>query len=77
LFPTIGPSSGSPSSPGSPAGTAKTAGPYRATAAADILPLNTRQVGSQVAGLIVLVIGIILVFARISLRKPRTSQGKE
>jgi hypothetical protein len=38
---------------------------------ADILPLNSRQLGSQIAGLVVLAIGIVIAVARISLRKPR------
>jgi hypothetical protein len=51
--------------------------PYRATSVADILPLNSGQLSGQAAGLIVLGIGIILFFARISLRKPKASQHKE
>jgi hypothetical protein len=39
---------------------------------ADILPLNSRQLGSQVAGLVVLGLGIIIALARVSLRKPKT-----
>lgn len=44
---------------------------------ADVLPLNPGQLSAQVAGLIVLGLGIILVFARISLRKPRSSESKD
>jgi hypothetical protein len=77
LFPTINPSSSS-STPGTTSHGGKAAHkPYRATTVADILPLNQGQISGQVAGLIVLGIGIILVFARISLRKPRTSGGKD
>lgn len=72
LFPTIGPSTGS--SGGSQGKAAHK--PYKATTVADILPLNTGQISGQVAGLIVLGIGIVLVFARISLRKPRSSENK-
>jgi hypothetical protein len=72
-FPTISPST-SPSGPaGSPTATAHAR--YHPTTVADILPLNTRQVGSQLAGLIVLAIGIAIAVVRVSLRKPR-AQGK-
>jgi hypothetical protein len=74
LFPTINPSSGAAGT-GSGAH-AKAHKPYKATTVADVLPLNTGQISGQVAGLIVLGLGIILVFARISLRKPR-SEGKQ
>jgi hypothetical protein len=43
---------------------------------ADVLPLNGGLVGSQIAGLIVLAIGIIVAVARVSLRKPRSSAEK-
>ena len=73
LFPTISPST-SPSGPaGSP--TATPHARYHPTTVADILPLNTRQVGSQLVGLIVLAIGIAIAVVRVSLRKPR-AQGK-
>ena len=74
LFPTIGPSSSSPS-PGTQGKSSHK--PYKATTVADILPLNTGQISGQLAGLIVLALGIVLVFARISLRKPRSSDSKE
>lgn len=70
LFPTITPSSATPSS--SSGAHSEANKPYKATTAADVLPLNTGQISGQVAGLIVLGLGIILVFARISLRKPRS-----
>jgi hypothetical protein len=41
------------------------------------LPLNSGQLSGQAAGLIVLGIGIILVFARISLRRARPAEGKD
>ena len=70
LFPTIGPSSSpSPSSHGSKS----LSGPYKPTTVADVLPLNTSQVGSQVAGLVVLAIGIVIAVARVSLRKPKAA----
>jgi hypothetical protein len=74
LFPTINPSPGASGSGAGFPGT-KAHAPYRARTVADILPLNTRQLGSQVAGLVVLAIGIVIAVARVSLRKPRT-QGK-
>jgi hypothetical protein len=76
LFPTITPST--PSTSGTTGGShAKAAKPYKATTVADVLPLNTGQLSGQVAGLIVLGLGIILVFARISLRKPRSTEPKQ
>lgn len=78
LFPTIGPSSSTPSS-GTVQGNSRTRvhTPYRARTVADILPLNSGQLSGQAAGLIVLGIGIILVFARISLRRARPAEGKD
>jgi Domain of unknown function DUF11 len=70
LFPTINPSTGS--IPGTSGSNGKTHKPYKASTVADVLPLNTGQISGQVAGLIVLGLGIMLVFARISLRKPRS-----
>ena len=68
-FPAINP--GPSSVPGTPARSVKPArGPYRPSAAANILPLNGGQVGAQVAGLIVLVLGVALVIVRVSLRRP-------
>jgi hypothetical protein len=77
LFPTIEPSSGTPGTGGTPGSGIKTHKPYRASTVADILPLNSGQLSGQAAGLIVLGIGIILVFARISLHKPRSTEGKD
>jgi hypothetical protein len=75
LFPTISPSSSA--TPGTAGSTSsKTQRPYRATTVADVLPLNPDQLSTQVAALVVLGIGIILVFARISLRRPKSSETK-
>src|SRR5487761_1492676 len=72
LFPTIAPSSGSSSAPvGAHSGKAAHT-PYHPRTVADILPLNKSQLGSQVAGLVVLALGVIIAIARVSLRKPRT-----
>jgi hypothetical protein len=71
LFPTI--------NPGAKKGSHSKAlsGPYKPSTVADVLPLNTSQVGSQVAGLVVLAIGIIIAIARVSLRKPKPTTGKD
>ena len=64
LFPVIRPSgSGRPQARG-------LARPYHATSAPGVLPLGTRQLRIQTAGVIVLALGIIIAAARISLRKP-------
>ena len=72
LFPTIAPSSGTAGTVAGPAGATGRHQPYHARTVADILPLNSRQLGSQIAGLVVLAIGIVIAVARVSLRKPRT-----
>jgi hypothetical protein len=74
LFPTINPSSGATPSTGTSG--SKTQAPYKATTVADVLPLNSGQLGTQIAGLVVLCLGVILVFARITLRKPKNSENK-
>jgi hypothetical protein len=71
LFPTIAPSSGTTGTLAGPAGATGKHQPYHARTVADILPLNSRQLGSQIAGLVVLAIGIVIAVARVSLRKPR------
>lgn len=78
LFPTISPSPGASGSGtgGSPGARSSSRGPYHPTSVADVLPLNPRQMGGQVAGLIVLALGVIIAVVRVSLRKPRT-QGKQ
>jgi hypothetical protein len=73
LFPTINPSTASKSG----SHPKSLSGPYRPSTVADVLPLNTSQVGSQVAGLVVLAIGIIIAIARVSLRKPKVTTGKD
>ena len=67
LFPTISPSSGAPGS--GPA--SRSHGPYRPRNVADVLPLNSSQINSQIIGLVVLGIGVVIAVARVSLRKPR------
>jgi hypothetical protein len=68
-FPAINP--GPSSAPATPAHSVKPVrGPYRASVAANILPLNGGQLGGQVAGLLVLVLGVALVIVRVSVRRP-------
>jgi hypothetical protein len=75
LFPTISPTPGTPGTAGSPTAASRR-GPYHPTTVADVLPLNPRQVGSQLAGLLVLGIGVAIAVVRVSLRKPR-AQDKQ
>jgi hypothetical protein len=73
LFPTINPSPGTPGTGGSPSAAGSDGrDPYHPTTVADVLPLNNGQVGGQVAGLVVLALGIIIAVVRVSVRKPRT-----
>jgi hypothetical protein len=76
LFPTISPSSGTSTAPGGSHGGKAAHTPYHPRTVADILPLNQSQLGTQVAGLIVLALGVIIAIARVSLRRPR-SQAKQ
>jgi hypothetical protein len=65
LFPTI-----YPAPPGSPSPRARAGrGVYRATAAADVLPLSIRQVDTEVGALIVLVLGVAIAVVRVPLRR--------
>ena len=72
LFPTINPSPSPSGTGGTPPATADKHAPYHPTSVADVLPLNTGQMGGQVAGLVVLAAGIIIAVVRVSVRKPRT-----
>lgn len=74
LFPTIEPTSGPPNAGQLSQQAAKKHTKYRPTTVADTLPLNGGQVNGQIAGLIVLGLGLILVFARISLRRPKAAE---
>ncbi len=77
LFPTVSPS---PSlSAGSAAGTHPGRGSahiHAATVSAT-LPLSTRLIGGQLAGLAVLAGAIAMAIARLSLRTPRPQDGKD
>jgi hypothetical protein len=72
LFPTVSPSAGSSATP-SPA----TTDPKKsdATAASATLPLNTRLIGGQLAGLVLLASAITIAIARLSLRAPKPHDG--
>jgi hypothetical protein len=72
LFPTISPSPPASGTGGSRPAAAGGRDPYHATSVADVLPLNNGLVGGQVAGLVVLAVGIIIAVVRVSVRKPRT-----
>lgn len=76
LFPTITPSSGPTPTPGTSTTGSKTKQPYKSSTVADVVPLNHGLLNGQVAGLIVLGLGIALVFARVSLRKPKGTETK-
>ena len=75
LFPTVSPSS-STSAVSSTADPGKK-DPKRSdtTTVSAILPLNSRLVGGQLAGLVVLAIAIAIAIARLSLRTPRPHDG--
>lgn len=76
LFPVIYPSP-SPSGSGRSQLSGTADGRYHAMSVPGILPLSIRQATIQVAGLIVLDLGIIAAIARVSLRQPRAPQGKQ
>jgi hypothetical protein len=76
LFPTISPSPGASGTGGSSPASSAGRAPYHPTSVADVLPLNTGQVGGQIAGLIVLALGVIIAVVRVSVRKPR-AQDKQ
>jgi hypothetical protein len=76
LFPTISPSPGASGTGGSSPASSAGRAPYHPTSVADVLPLNTGQVGGQIAGLIVLALGVIIAVVRVSVRKPR-AQNKQ
>jgi hypothetical protein len=69
LFPTIYPAPVSPGAAGTTLAHAKPAR-YHATTAADVLPLSARQVGAQIAGLIVLAAAVAAALVRVQLRRP-------
>jgi hypothetical protein len=73
LFPTVSPTT----STGAPAGqAAKDPSHPDATTASATLPLDSRLIGGQLAGLIVLAGAITIAIARLSLRAPKSHDGE-
>jgi hypothetical protein len=74
LFPTV-----APTGSGLPSATAGSApGVLNHSSARDVsatVPLNTRLLGGQIAGLVVLAIAVAIAIARLSLRGPRPHDG--
>jgi hypothetical protein len=73
LFPTVSPQPSAGPSAGTSATVHKA---IRATRASDTLPLNTRLIGGQLAGLVVLAAAITIAIARLSLRPQRPLDAK-
>jgi hypothetical protein len=72
LFPTVSPSSSASAAAG---GAPKDPSHPDATTASATLPLNSRLIGGQLAGLIVLASAIAIAIARLSLRGPKSQDG--
>ena len=68
LFPTVTPSPASAAASGNDAAHRTK---VRATSAGDTLPLNTRLIGGQLAGLVILAAAIAIAVARLSFRPQR------
>jgi len=75
LFPTVSPTSGTSASSPSQAQAKKDPKPPEAATVSATLPFNTRLIGGQLAGLVVLASAITIVIARLSLRAPRPQDG--
>jgi hypothetical protein len=75
LFPTVGPA---PSPSTTPLGLppVKPHKTIRAADAAATVPLDSRLIGGQLAGLAVLVGAVVLAIARLSLRAPKPAEDK-
>jgi hypothetical protein len=72
LFPTVSPSSGSSAAPSQAKRDPKQSD---ATTASATLPINSRLIGGQLAGLVLLASAITIAIARLSLRTPRPHDG--
>jgi hypothetical protein len=70
LFPTVSPASSS-----APGKDRRGHNGGRATTTAAILPINSRLIGGQLIGLVVLASAITIAIARLSLRAPRPHDG--
>jgi hypothetical protein len=68
LFPTVSPTSGS-------SGQKKTGKNADATTVSATLPLDSRLIGGQLAGLAILASAIAIAIVRLSLRTPKTPDG--
>jgi hypothetical protein len=79
LFPTISPSpsTSSPATGGSLGFPKPRKQAVRIATSSAIVPLNSRLIGGQLAGLAVLAGAIAIAIARLSLRKPRTQSGPD
>jgi hypothetical protein len=71
LFPTVSPTSSAAGAPGQK----KDPKNADATTVSATLPLDSRLIGGQLAGLAVLASAIAIAIARLSLRTPRTPEG--
>jgi hypothetical protein len=77
LFPTVGPS---PSSSADPVGLPPPVKPHksvRVVEAAATVPLDSRLIGGQLAGLAVLAGAVIIAIARLSLRAPKPTPTED
>jgi hypothetical protein len=72
LFPTVAPTTGT-NPPGLPP--VKPHKPVRAVDAAATVPLDSRLIGGQLAGLAVLAGAVVIAVARLSLRTPKPPEG--
>jgi hypothetical protein len=78
LFPTVSPSASRSGHVSFPAAGGRSGHGHQRTrvrATADIVPLDPRLIGGQLAGLAVLAGAIAIAIARLSLRKPKTQSG--
>jgi hypothetical protein len=73
LFPTVGP--GGSSSPSAANGHTRALNRSNSRDVSATLPLDTRLIGGQLAGLAVLAAAIAIAIARLSLRAPRPRDG--
>jgi hypothetical protein len=74
LFPTVGPTTPGSSSLGLPP--VKPHKTVRVTEAAAAVPLDSRLIGGQLAGLAVLAGAVVIAIARLSLRTPKPAEDK-
>jgi len=75
LFPTVSPSTSSGAVTNASDQSGKDPKNSDATTVSAILPLNSRLIGGQLAGLVVLASAIAIAIARLSLRTPRPHDG--